>query len=71
MWWFSAGYAAFSPQVYPCFKDEFLHPIAMIELMAETAAPVFGRGYIASSPALMMAHAIRCQTKPDDRRREN
>ena len=37
----------FNPQAYPCFKDEFIHPVALIELMAETAAPVFGRGYIA------------------------
>jgi DNA-binding transcriptional LysR family regulator len=40
----------FNPQVYPCFKDEFIHPVALIELMAETAAPVFGRGYIAAEP---------------------
>ena len=40
----------FDPQVYPCFKDEFIHPVALIELMAETAAPVHGRGYIAVEP---------------------
>jgi DNA-binding transcriptional LysR family regulator len=40
----------FNPQVYPCFKDEFIHPVALIELMAETAAPVFGRGYFAVEP---------------------
>jgi DNA-binding transcriptional LysR family regulator len=40
----------FNPQVYPCFRDEFIHPVALIELMAETAAPVFGRGYIAAEP---------------------
>jgi hypothetical protein len=40
----------FDPQRYPCFKDEFIHPVALIELMAETAAPEFGRGYIAAEP---------------------
>jgi DNA-binding transcriptional LysR family regulator len=40
----------FNPQVYPCFKDEFIHPVALIELMAETAAPVYGRGFIAVEP---------------------
>jgi DNA-binding transcriptional LysR family regulator len=40
----------FNPQVYPCFKDEFIHPVALIELMAESAAPVLGRGYIAAEP---------------------
>jgi DNA-binding transcriptional LysR family regulator len=41
----------FDPQRYPCFKDEFIHPVELIERMAETAAPVFGRGYIAAEPA--------------------
>jgi DNA-binding transcriptional LysR family regulator len=40
----------FDPQRYPCFKDEFIHPVALIELMAETAAPVHGRGFIAVEP---------------------
>src|SRR5580704_2474112 len=40
----------FDPQRYPCFKDEFIHPVALIELMAETAAPLFGRGYTAAEP---------------------
>src|ERR1700730_2739014 len=40
----------FNPQVYPYFKDEFIHPVALIELMAETAAPVHGRGFIAVEP---------------------
>ena len=40
----------FDPQHYPCFKDEFIHPVALIELMAETAAPVHGRGFIAVEP---------------------
>lgn len=40
----------FNPQIYPCFKDEFIHPVALIELMAETAAPVHGRGFIAVAP---------------------
>ncbi|MGH6822369.1 MAG: LysR family transcriptional regulator [Methylocella sp.] len=40
----------FDPQHYPCFKDEFIHPFALIELMAETAAPVLGRGFIAAEP---------------------
>ncbi|MGH6846751.1 MAG: LysR family transcriptional regulator [Methylocella sp.] len=40
----------FNPQLYPCFKDEFIHPVALIELMAETAAPVKGRGFIATEP---------------------
>jgi DNA-binding transcriptional LysR family regulator len=63
----------FDPQVYPCFKDEFIHPVALIELMAETAAPVFGRGYIAVEPGFddgaletLSDHAML-----DNRRREN
>ncbi len=40
----------FDPQRYPCFKDEFIHPVALIELMAETAAPVHARGFIAVEP---------------------
>ena len=40
----------FDPQRYPCFKDEFIHPVELIELMAETAAPVHGRGFIAAEP---------------------
>ncbi|MGH6811302.1 MAG: LysR family transcriptional regulator [Methylocella sp.] len=40
----------FNPQIYPCFKDEFIHPVALIELMAETAAPVHGQGFIALEP---------------------
>lgn len=40
----------FDPQRYPCFRDEFIHPVALIELMAETAAPVHGRGFIAVEP---------------------
>jgi len=42
----------FNPQVYPCFKDEFIHPVALIELMDEIAAPVHVRGFIAVEPGL-------------------
>jgi DNA-binding transcriptional LysR family regulator len=40
----------FDPQLYPCFRDEFIHPIALTELMAETAAPVHKLGFLAIEP---------------------
>jgi DNA-binding transcriptional LysR family regulator len=53
----------FDSQRYPCFKDEFIHPVALIELMAETAAPGHGRGFIAVEPGFDDG-ALKTQLNP-------
>ena len=41
----------FDPKTYPCFRDEFIHPDALVPMMA-AAREGFGlKGYVAATPA--------------------
>jgi DNA-binding transcriptional LysR family regulator len=41
----------FDPRTYPCFRDEFIHPDALVPMMA-AAREGFGlKGYVAATPA--------------------
>ena len=41
----------FDPKVYPCFKDEFIHPNDLVPLMAASRASFGLQGYVAGGPA--------------------
>ena len=41
----------FDPKVYPCFKDEFIHPNDLVPLMAAARASFGLQGYVAGGPA--------------------
>ena len=41
----------FDPKVYPCFKDEFIHPNDLVPLMASARASFGLQGYVAGGPA--------------------
>ena len=41
----------FDPQVYPCFKDHFIHPNDLVSLMAGPRENFGLRGYAATGPA--------------------
>ena len=41
----------FDPKVYPCFKDEFIHPNDLVPLMAASRASLGLQGYVAGGPA--------------------
>jgi hypothetical protein len=41
----------FDPKVYPCFKDEFIHPNDLIPLMAGPRQSFGLGGYAATGPA--------------------
>jgi DNA-binding transcriptional LysR family regulator len=40
----------FDPKTYPCFRDEFIHPNALVPMMAEAKESVGLAGYIAAAP---------------------
>jgi DNA-binding transcriptional LysR family regulator len=40
----------FDPRVYPCFRDEFIHPNDLVPLMRETRENFGLRGYTATGP---------------------
>jgi DNA-binding transcriptional LysR family regulator len=40
----------FDPARYPCFRDEFIHPTDLIQMMSVTAQNMSGRGYAAAMP---------------------
>jgi DNA-binding transcriptional LysR family regulator len=40
----------FDPRVYPCFRDEFIHPNDLVPLMRETRENFGLRGYAATGP---------------------
>jgi DNA-binding transcriptional LysR family regulator len=40
----------FDPKTYPCFKDEFIHPNALVPLMAASRESFGLQGYIATEP---------------------
>jgi hypothetical protein len=40
----------FDPRVYPCFRDEFIHPNELVPLMRETRENFGLRGYAATGP---------------------
>ena len=40
----------FEPRVYPCFRDEFIHPNDLVPLMRETRENFGLRGYTATGP---------------------
>ena len=41
----------FDPKTYPCFRDEFIHPNALVPLMMTAAREGFGlTGYVAAMP---------------------
>ncbi|MCP4616406.1 MAG: LysR family transcriptional regulator [Bradyrhizobium sp.] len=41
----------FDPRIYPCFRDEFIHPNDLVPLMQETRENFGLRGYSATGPA--------------------
>jgi len=40
----------FDPKIFPCFKEEFIHPNALVPLMADSARTMGLRGYAAPLP---------------------
>jgi DNA-binding transcriptional LysR family regulator len=40
----------FDPKAYPCFKDEFIHPNALVPLMAASRESFGLQGYVATGP---------------------
>ncbi|MBR0713784.1 LysR family transcriptional regulator [Bradyrhizobium liaoningense] len=40
----------FDPKTYPCFRDEFIHPNALVPMMAAARESVGLTGYIATAP---------------------
>jgi len=40
----------FDPSLYPCFRDEFVHPRDLVPMMANTAESMSLRGYAATMP---------------------
>jgi hypothetical protein len=41
----------FDPKVHACFRDEFIHPAALVPLMAATRETAGFEGYVAPRPA--------------------
>jgi DNA-binding transcriptional LysR family regulator len=40
----------FDPKTYPCFRDDFIHPNALVPIMAAARESVGLNGYVAASP---------------------
>jgi DNA-binding transcriptional LysR family regulator len=40
----------FDPKTYPCFRDEFIHPNALVPMMASARESVGLTGYVAAAP---------------------
>ncbi|WP_375160051.1 LysR family transcriptional regulator [Bradyrhizobium sp. RDT46] len=41
----------FDPKTYPCFRDEFIHPNALVPMMADAREGFGLTGYVATTPA--------------------
>lgn len=41
----------FDPRIYPCFRDEFIHPDALVPMMAAVREGFGLKGYVAATPA--------------------
>lgn len=40
----------FDPKIYPCFRDEFIHPSALVALMSDARESFGLEGYVAPKP---------------------
>ena len=41
----------FDPRRYPCFREEFIHPLELVSMMPDVAETHEGRGFLAADPA--------------------
>jgi DNA-binding transcriptional LysR family regulator len=41
----------FDPRRFPCFREEFIHPLELVPMMADVAQTHGGRGFLAADPA--------------------
>ncbi|SED67328.1 transcriptional regulator, LysR family [Rhizobiales bacterium GAS188] len=58
----------FDPRRFPCFREEFIHPLDLVPMMADVAETHGGRGFLAADPAGQSSGTLTPAGAPRDRK---